>query len=67
MSQQVKHKCCDLQKQKVKHLAKHQLHACRSTARFLFLSITFETRLLVWENEKEKSIRFQVRAGVIQL
>lgn len=32
--------------------------AHRAIARFLFINVTFETRLHVWEDDREKKIRF---------
>ena len=31
---------------------------CRAVARFLFISVTFETRLHVWEDDIHRKIRF---------
>jgi len=32
---------------------------CRAIARFLFLNISFDTQLLVWEDDIARTIKFQ--------
>ena len=43
------HSCC--------HMTPLLVH-CRAVARFLFISVTFETRLHVWEDDIHRKIRF---------